>query len=491
MLPDALKTRCSRCSKLQKEKSLDVITRLYYQHPKLYTALAERYDPTGEYTRNFERWFDEQNAVKPRPAFRQSQSREGDQQEVRRSPSSSGLQNNFNNLQTERTRIPSTWITSTTVEPTTARRITSTRATLRTTVPPFRTTTQREETPQIFREVVPILRSSPTVTGTFPTFREQSRPSQITSTLRTSGVRFETPAIIREFPVASLVPEPTFSQSNSFEEPSLVLKAPQEPALQPEQRTQESSFFRESTLRADPQFTTASQRWSPPEKSEQPTVIFRDATTATIQTEPSSFRSSIIREKPTASVTNPPRVRTTSYIPINDPQVYSRSQERNSNPDIENESSKTFTRPSVPVRNSPSRPQTSFQDNQRTQIYRNPTPVAPLAQAPPIQEPQFVPSEQNNERIFGKQDRRSERVSIHQLRFIQNYIKLSIISSSKIQPDNEPDLIDRFFIPDGNLRFRKSVEQLMDSTGKVVGNVAEMLRSGLQAITTKTKLSSA
>lgn len=33
----------------------------------MYTSLASRYDPTGEFTRNFENWFDEQNAVKPNP----------------------------------------------------------------------------------------------------------------------------------------------------------------------------------------------------------------------------------------------------------------------------------------------------------------------------------------------------------------------------------------------------------------------------------------
>lgn len=71
VLPDALRTRCDSCTNVQKLKSLEVITRLYYQHPSIYTALAERYDPTGEYTRNFENWFDEQNAVKPRPPIPQ------------------------------------------------------------------------------------------------------------------------------------------------------------------------------------------------------------------------------------------------------------------------------------------------------------------------------------------------------------------------------------------------------------------------------------
>lgn len=71
VLPEALSSRCASCTDIQKAKALDVITRLYYQHPAIYTALAERYDPTGRYTRNFENWFDEQNAVKPRPPIPQ------------------------------------------------------------------------------------------------------------------------------------------------------------------------------------------------------------------------------------------------------------------------------------------------------------------------------------------------------------------------------------------------------------------------------------
>ncbi len=67
VLPHALRTKCARCTKIQKDKALNVITRLYYQHPSVYIALAERYDPKGDYTKNFENWFDEQNGVNPRP----------------------------------------------------------------------------------------------------------------------------------------------------------------------------------------------------------------------------------------------------------------------------------------------------------------------------------------------------------------------------------------------------------------------------------------
>lgn len=169
VLPEALRTRCASCTKVQKSKSLDVITRLYYQHPIIYTALAERYDPTGEYTRNFENWFDEQNAVKPRPPIPQEvidrdeepsnvqiyrkttrQPSADDpnvatQQNVRRSPGldDSGIRRSPNDLPTERTRIPSTWITSTT-RTTTQRPVTLSRAPLRTTQPSVRASVYRD-----------------------------------------------------------------------------------------------------------------------------------------------------------------------------------------------------------------------------------------------------------------------------------------------------------------------------------------------------------
>lgn len=72
-----MRTKCALCTKIQKRKALDVITRLYYQHPSIYTALAGKYDPTGGYTRRFEDWFDQQNAVKPRPPIPSVQRDEG------------------------------------------------------------------------------------------------------------------------------------------------------------------------------------------------------------------------------------------------------------------------------------------------------------------------------------------------------------------------------------------------------------------------------
>lgn len=384
MLPDALKTRCGRCSKIQKEKSLDVITRLYYQHPKLYTALAERYDPTGEYTRNFERWFDDQNALKPQPIYRQRQSDERDLQEVRRSPSSSSFQSNSNNLPTERRRIPAT----TTTEPTTTtRRITSTRATLRTTTATVRTTTQRQEQPRFFEEVAPVFRTAPvapplpTYTAppspiftapltSRPIFREPPRAQPVTTT-RSPIIRFQPPAVVREFPVTQGTQESTFRQSNVFNE------SPRQPV----RPTQGTSVFREST--ATPQYVTASQRFAPAEENSRPSVIFREATTSRSQPDPTPIvrdQSNSFEREPTA-VTNPPK--TSNVVPASDPQVF-RSRER------EQSSDSPSVRPSVPVRDSPVyRPQTNFQANQRTPIFRNPTaavPNSPSREQPPNQE---------------------------------------------------------------------------------------------------------
>ncbi|CAD7091996.1 unnamed protein product [Hermetia illucens] len=56
ILPEALRTKCSRCWPNQKEGALKVITKLYYDYPKQYLALRERWDPTGEYHRRFEEY---------------------------------------------------------------------------------------------------------------------------------------------------------------------------------------------------------------------------------------------------------------------------------------------------------------------------------------------------------------------------------------------------------------------------------------------------
>ncbi|XP_065083607.1 uncharacterized protein LOC135705705 isoform X8 [Ochlerotatus camptorhynchus] len=56
ILPEALRTKCSRCSVTQKENALKIITTLYYNYPEQYQALRERWDPSGEYHRRFEEY---------------------------------------------------------------------------------------------------------------------------------------------------------------------------------------------------------------------------------------------------------------------------------------------------------------------------------------------------------------------------------------------------------------------------------------------------
>lgn len=56
ILPEALRTKCARCSSQQYEGGLRVITKLYYDYPVQYNRLKSKWDPTGEYHRRFEEY---------------------------------------------------------------------------------------------------------------------------------------------------------------------------------------------------------------------------------------------------------------------------------------------------------------------------------------------------------------------------------------------------------------------------------------------------
>lgn len=53
ILPEALRTRCARCSQYQREGALKVITKLYYDYPQHYNSLRAKWDPTGVYHSRF------------------------------------------------------------------------------------------------------------------------------------------------------------------------------------------------------------------------------------------------------------------------------------------------------------------------------------------------------------------------------------------------------------------------------------------------------
>lgn len=56
ILPEALRTKCARCSNYQTESALKVITKLYYSYPRHYNDLRMKWDKTGEYHRRFEEY---------------------------------------------------------------------------------------------------------------------------------------------------------------------------------------------------------------------------------------------------------------------------------------------------------------------------------------------------------------------------------------------------------------------------------------------------
>lgn len=54
ILPEALRTKCIRCTERQKRAAVKVIRRLKYEYPDEWSKLASRWDPTGDFTRYFE-----------------------------------------------------------------------------------------------------------------------------------------------------------------------------------------------------------------------------------------------------------------------------------------------------------------------------------------------------------------------------------------------------------------------------------------------------
>ncbi|XP_047504997.1 uncharacterized protein LOC125049643 [Pieris napi] len=54
LLPEALRTKCVRCSERQKRTAVKIIKRLKYEYPEEWAKLASKWDPTGDFTRYFE-----------------------------------------------------------------------------------------------------------------------------------------------------------------------------------------------------------------------------------------------------------------------------------------------------------------------------------------------------------------------------------------------------------------------------------------------------
>ncbi|KAG6454812.1 hypothetical protein O3G_MSEX008882 [Manduca sexta] len=54
ILPEALRTKCIRCTERQKITAVKIIKRLKYEYPEEWAKLSSRWDPTGDFTRYFE-----------------------------------------------------------------------------------------------------------------------------------------------------------------------------------------------------------------------------------------------------------------------------------------------------------------------------------------------------------------------------------------------------------------------------------------------------
>lgn len=56
VLPEALRTKCVRCTDRQKKAAVKIIRRLKYEYPEEWSKLSARWDPTGDFTRYFEEY---------------------------------------------------------------------------------------------------------------------------------------------------------------------------------------------------------------------------------------------------------------------------------------------------------------------------------------------------------------------------------------------------------------------------------------------------
>lgn len=387
MLPDALKTRCGSCTKIQKAKSLDVITRLYYQHPSLYTALAERYDPSGEYTKNFENWFDQQNIVKPpqRNDGNQFVARNNAQsttrsvpQETRRSPNLVSVQRNPNEVPTERTRIPSTWITSSTTTAT-RRPITTPRAPLRTSPVTPRPTPPREEPPVVFRELAPAFRASvtqpqTTVRPSPVTFRETPAPTRASTRAPTESPAFIEPAL--RFQARDEFIEP----ANRVQAPPVFLSPPRtEPAAIP--KTQPNIFTQPATERTQAPFVFRELTTLRPSTVRTTTtslpIVFREPVT-----EAPVFRAPVEREQ-IPFIQAPPTVVRPPPPPPPPPASNPSTSQRDQLPEI------IRAQPAVRVQPSPTQAPTSLARDEP--VFREPDVTRrPQARAPSFQSVSLV-----------------------------------------------------------------------------------------------------
>lgn len=60
ILPDALKTQCTKCSPIQKNAALKVVERLQKDYDKEWKQLLDKWDPKREHLKKFEEFLAEE-----------------------------------------------------------------------------------------------------------------------------------------------------------------------------------------------------------------------------------------------------------------------------------------------------------------------------------------------------------------------------------------------------------------------------------------------
>ncbi|XP_054277284.1 ejaculatory bulb-specific protein 3-like [Macrosteles quadrilineatus] len=53
-LPDAIKTKCAKCSESQKDKAIKVIRKMQKDYPQEWKTLMDKWDPSGKLMKEFE-----------------------------------------------------------------------------------------------------------------------------------------------------------------------------------------------------------------------------------------------------------------------------------------------------------------------------------------------------------------------------------------------------------------------------------------------------
>lgn len=232
ILPEALRTKCGRCSNKQKENAIKVIRKLYESYPSHYNALREKWDKSGEYHRRFVEYLNEEqfNQIGGNDNFDNDQSQINTQSvSINAVPS------------TVRPRPTTTTTTTrrpTTTTTTTRRTTTTTRRTTTTTPRPI-TTSTRARPPSISTTLSRLFTTTGRPTRS-PAIEQPNRPSVAINNRFGDDDADEDEVKLNQAPPVSVKPVRTYPPASDTT-PALPLPVfrPKPSTAQPTQNTPE------------------------------------------------------------------------------------------------------------------------------------------------------------------------------------------------------------------------------------------------------------